>query len=291
MSRYGSDAGLRSHTVGLLDTPRIHVVARWALWSPACSRWGDMNRSRFALTISTVTLAALTTTGCAILGIGGTSSSSAKKPRPPAPKSSSFADRTYEITVQNDTGSDICRLHAREDALGDSYKWSTNILGQQENPEKIPAGTSIQIRVYAFKPFSKPDVHALGCADETLMRVYDKPAFASATGTTWTISTIDEGTIADMQAARGITPAPRPSMRSSSSSSSSGIIEVVLENKCGSTVGYCRDGVAKSESTLNSGSSTRIAVNDGDKIMSEGCSSLIHTVSSASNGQTITLCK
>lgn len=250
-----------------------------------------MNRSRIALTLTTISIVALTATGCSILGIGGSSSSSPKKPEPAAPKSSSFDDRTYEITVQNDTGADICRLHAREDALGDSYKWSTNILGQPENPEKIPAGSSIQIRVYAFKPFSKPDIHALDCSDKTLMRVYDKPAYASATGTTWTITTTDEGTIADMQASRGITPAPRPSMRSSSSSSSSGIIEIVLENKCGSTVGYCRDGVAKSESTLNSGASTRISVNDGDKIMSQGCGSLLHTVSSASNGQTITLCK
>ncbi len=250
-----------------------------------------MNRSRIALTLTTISIVALTATGCSILGIGGSSSSSPKKPEPAAPKPDPALAKTVEITVQNDTGADICRLHAREDALRDAYSWSTNHLTQWDNPEKIAAGSTAKVRIYVNKPFSKPDIHALDCSNKTLMRVYDNPAFANAPGTTWTIGTTDEGTVADVQAARGITPTKRYTMAGGSSSSSSGIIEIVLENKCGSTVGYCRDGVAKSESTLNSGASTRISVNDGDKIMSQGCGSLLHTVSSASNGQTITLCK
>ena len=227
-----------------------------------------MNRSRLALTFTALTLVAVTASGCSLLGMGG-SSSSAKKPEPAAPKPDS--DPTVAINVQNDTGADICKLHIREDTLRDAYGWSTNQLNQWDNPKKLPAGATTTIRIAVNKPFQSPDLHAIDCSGKTVARVYDKPAFSSAAGSTWAIAAADEGTIAAVQQERGIKPSVHPLNRPDPTpSSSSAMIEIVLENKCGSTVSYCRDGIGKSESTLNGGASQRISVNDGDKIMNKG---------------------
>lgn len=241
-------------------------------------------------TLSRAFLALALTTGCSLLGGKG----SQQPKEEPKPTDTSKNENILEVTVDNTTDADICRLHIREDTLGDAYGWSTNMLNQHGNPKPIKASSKATIKVQFNKPLANPDVYALDCSDQPIMRVYDKPAFQSATGATWTIARADEGTIAAVQQERGIKASTHPMNREDRATSGGGSIEISLVNKCGSTVEYCHESSGSSASSVNGGSSKRLGVSAGDtiKLKSGGsCGQVVHTVSAGSNGQEVVLCK
>lgn len=227
--------------------------------------------------------------GCSMLGIQSSPTAPTDEAAP-APT----ADDIVEVTVNNSTDADICRIHIRESALNDAYGWSTNQLAQRDNPKPIPAGSTATIKLQVVKPFDKPDLHALDCSGNTVMRVYDRPDFKNVAGASWTLSRADEGTIAAVQDARGIKKSVHPLARQDPAPSGGGIIEISLVNKCGNAIEYCHVSYASSPSSMDRSSSKRLNVKVGDTITlknGSSCGSVVYTVTSSSSGQEVVICK